>query len=108
MISVRQYAVPNRERWRENEHSPPVTPQEQPEVPNPVTQRGVEHSPTVTPEEKGEPLPPDPYPEYRPVYGWVFQAWVIMFLAVICIALVFFLLPYLRTMWDWMVKTVTG
>jgi hypothetical protein len=47
------------------------------------------------PEEKQEPLPPDPYPDYRPVYGWVFQAWVIMFLAVICLALIFYLLSYI-------------
>ncbi len=38
-------------------------------------------------------LPPDPYPDYRPVYAWVFQSWLIMFLGVICIALLFYLLP---------------
>ena len=42
-----------------------------------------------------EPLPPDPYPDYRPVYGWFFQSWLIMFLAVICLALGFYLLSYL-------------
>mgnify|MGYP001050166835 CR=1 FL=1 len=38
--------------------------------------------------------PPDPYPDYRPIYGWVFQAWLVMFLSVICLALVFYLLSY--------------
>ncbi len=37
---------------------------------------------------------PDPYPPYRPVYAWVFQSWLIMFLAVICAALAFYLLSY--------------
>ncbi len=38
--------------------------------------------------------PPDPYPEYRPIYGWVFQAWLVMFLAVICLALILYLMSY--------------
>jgi hypothetical protein len=42
-----------------------------------------------------EPLPPDPYADYRPVYGWLFQAWLVMFLAVICIALIAYLLSYI-------------
>jgi hypothetical protein len=46
-------------------------------------------------ETTSEPLPPDPYPDYRPVYSWVFQAWLIMFLAVICAALIFYLLSYI-------------
>jgi hypothetical protein len=37
---------------------------------------------------------PDPYPPYRRVYAWVFQAWLVMFLGVICAALVFYLLSY--------------
>jgi hypothetical protein len=37
---------------------------------------------------------PDPYPPYRRVYAWVFQSWLIMFLAVICAALAFYLLSY--------------
>ena len=41
------------------------------------------------------PPPSDPYPPYRRVYAWVFQAWLIMFLAVICGALVFYLLSYI-------------
>jgi hypothetical protein len=38
---------------------------------------------------------PAPYPPYRRVYAWVFQAWLVMFLAVICGALVIYLLSYL-------------
>jgi hypothetical protein len=42
------------------------------------------------------PAPPaDPYPPYRRIYSWVFQAWLIMFLGVICAALVFYLLSYI-------------
>jgi len=44
------------------------------------------------------PVPPpaaDPYPPYRRVYAWLFQAWLIMFLGVICCALVFYLLSYI-------------
>jgi hypothetical protein len=44
--------------------------------------------------DSGDHYPPDPYPDYRPVYGWVFQAWLVMFLTVICLALVFYLLSY--------------
>ena len=47
---------------------------------------------------KQQPAPPpapDPYPPYRRVYAWVFQAWLIMFLAVICGALFFYLLSYI-------------
>jgi hypothetical protein len=40
-------------------------------------------------------VPPDPYPDYAPVYGWVFQSWLIMFLAVVCIALVIYLLSFI-------------
>ena len=47
------------------------------------------------PDATQEPLPPDPYPDYRPVYGWLFQAWIVMFLAVICFALVAYLLSYI-------------
>jgi hypothetical protein len=39
--------------------------------------------------------PADPYPPYRRVYAWVFQAWLLMFLAVICAALVFYLVSYI-------------
>lgn len=39
--------------------------------------------------------PPDPYAPYRPVYGWIFQAWLIMFLAVICCALLIYLASYI-------------
>ncbi|MCE9564885.1 MAG: hypothetical protein K8U57_22865, partial [Planctomycetes bacterium] len=42
-----------------------------------------------------EPLPPDPYPDYPIVYSWFFQSWLIMFLAVICLALVFYLATYI-------------
>ena len=41
------------------------------------------------------PPPADPYPPYRRVYAWVFQAWLIMFLGVICGALIFYLLSYI-------------
>lgn len=37
----------------------------------------------------------DPYPPYRRVYSWIFQAWLIMFLGVICCALIFYLLSYI-------------
>lgn len=40
-------------------------------------------------------LPADPYPDYPPQYSWFFQAWLIMFLAVICLAIVSYLLSYL-------------
>lgn len=40
-------------------------------------------------------VPPDPYPDYPRPYAWFFQSWVIMFLAVICIALLFYLLTYI-------------
>jgi hypothetical protein len=39
--------------------------------------------------------PPDPYPPYRRIYAWVFQAWLVMFLGMICCALVFYLLSYI-------------
>ena len=42
--------------------------------------------------EPADTFPPDPYPDYPPVYGWLFQAWLVMFLAVICFALLFYLL----------------
>jgi hypothetical protein len=40
-------------------------------------------------------LPADPYPDYRPVYSWLFQSWLIMFLAVVCLALAIYLLSYI-------------
>ena len=39
--------------------------------------------------------PPDPYPPYRRIYAWVFQAWLVMFLGVVCVALIFYLLSYI-------------
>lgn len=42
-----------------------------------------------------KPNEPAPYPPYRRVYAWVFQAWLIMFLGVICGALVVYLLSYI-------------
>jgi len=42
-----------------------------------------------------EPLPPDPYPDYPVVYTWFFQSWLIMFLAVICLALAVYLMSYI-------------
>lgn len=41
------------------------------------------------------PAATDPYPPYRRVYAWVFQAWLVMFLGVLCCALVFYLLSYI-------------
>jgi len=38
---------------------------------------------------------PDPYPDYRPVYGWLFQAWLIMFISVICLSLIIYLLTFI-------------
>jgi hypothetical protein len=42
-----------------------------------------------------EPLPPDPYPDYPAPYTFFFQSWLIMFMAVICIALTMYLLTYI-------------
>lgn len=39
-------------------------------------------------------FPPDPYPDYRPVYNWLFQAWLIMFIAVICLSLIIYLMSF--------------
>jgi hypothetical protein len=39
--------------------------------------------------------PPDPYPPYRRIYAWVFQSWLVMFLGVVCVALIFYLLSYI-------------
>lgn len=48
------------------------------------------------PQQVQPPAPePSPYPPYRRAYALVFQAWLIMFLAVICGALVFYLLSYI-------------
>lgn len=48
-----------------------------------------------TPAATNPAVPPDPYPEYRPVYAWLFQAWLMMFLIVICLALVVYLLTFI-------------
>ena len=40
-------------------------------------------------------VPPDPYPDYRPIYSWLFQAWLIMFISVICLALLIYLLTFI-------------
>lgn len=42
-----------------------------------------------------KPEPIEPRPPYPRVYAWVFQAWLVMFLGVVCAALVFYLLSYL-------------
>lgn len=47
------------------------------------------------PEPVADTFPPDPYPDYPPVYGWLFQGWLVMFLAVICIALGLYLFSYI-------------
>jgi hypothetical protein len=49
--------------------------------------------PSTTPDPSDD-YPAPPYPDYRPIYSWVFQAWLVMFLVVICLALVFYLLSY--------------
>lgn len=41
------------------------------------------------------PVPADPYPPYHPANAWVFQAWLVMFLAVLCCALAFYLMSFL-------------
>lgn len=46
-------------------------------------------TPTTAPNGAEAPLP------YRKVYAWVFQAWLVMFLGVICAALMFYLLSYI-------------
>jgi hypothetical protein len=40
-------------------------------------------------------MPADPYPDYPPAYGWLFQAWLFQFLLVICAALIFYLLAFI-------------
>jgi hypothetical protein len=47
------------------------------------------------PEPAAEPLPPDPYPDYPRAYVWFFQSWLVMFLAVICLALLMYLGTYI-------------
>jgi hypothetical protein len=42
-----------------------------------------------------QPAKPEAPLPYRKVYAWVFQAWLVMFLGVICCALLFYLLSYL-------------
>ena len=51
------------------------------------------------PEATQETMPADPYPNYRPIYSWVFQSWLVMFLAVICMALIFYLFPHVQGLW---------
>lgn len=41
------------------------------------------------------PTPAEPTPAYPRVYALVFQAWLVMFLGVVCAALVFYLLSYI-------------
>jgi hypothetical protein len=50
--------------------------------------------PTNTQSPAPEAMPPDPYPDYPRGYSWLFQTWLILFLAVICLALLFYLLGY--------------
>jgi hypothetical protein len=52
---------------------------------------------TPTPAAAAAPLPTatDPYPPYRRVYAWVFQAWLVMFLGVICVSLIVYLLSFI-------------
>lgn len=49
-------------------------------------------APKKTPAIVDSSLPPDPYPDYRPIYSWLFQAWLIMFISVICLALIIYLM----------------
>jgi len=48
------------------------------------------------PEPIAEALPPDPYPDYPREYAFLFQSWLVMCLAVICIALGFYLYSFVR------------
>jgi hypothetical protein len=48
-------------------------------------------SPNATP----APTDAEPPLPYSKVYAWVFQAWLVMFLGVICAALMFYLLSYI-------------
>ena len=50
-------------------------------------------------EVRQESMPADPYPDYRPIYAWVFQSWLVMFLAVICLGLIFYLVPHIQGLW---------
>jgi hypothetical protein len=59
----------------------------------------VEQEMTQPAKAPAETLPADPYPPYRPVYAWVFQAWLVMFLFVICMALIFYLYPHALALW---------
>ena len=58
-------------------------------------ERGADMSQPAKAEAVAEPLPPDPYPDYPAPYAWFFQSWLIMFLAVICLALLFYLMSYI-------------
>lgn len=49
---------------------------------------------STPPEPEPDALPPDPYPDYPPIYAWLFQSWLVMFLAVICLALLFYLMSF--------------
>jgi hypothetical protein len=40
-------------------------------------------------------VPDQPAPTYSRVEAWVFQSWLVMFLAVICCALAFYLMSFL-------------
>ena len=48
----------------------------------------------IKPETAAEALPADPYPDYPVYYTWFFQAWLVMFLSVICLALLMYLMSY--------------
>jgi hypothetical protein len=54
--------------------------------------------PQQTPAPAAAPVPaPEPtaVPPYPRVYAWLFQAWLVMSLFVICCALIFYLLSYI-------------
>jgi hypothetical protein len=53
----------------------------------------------ANPERSTDTPPPDPYADYRPVYAWLLQAWLVMFLAVVCLALIFYLYPHVLSVW---------
>jgi hypothetical protein len=63
-------------------------------APQPDEEDVMTQPPKPPPASPVPPVPPDPFPPYDRVYAWTFQAWLLMFLGVICAALVFYLLSF--------------
>lgn len=49
---------------------------------------------TTKPDATNDPVPADPYSDYPAGYTFFFQSWLVMFMAVICLALTMYLLTY--------------